>query len=143
MGLFHHHTDISSEYITHFHITHGDHAAGLAWDLRDERPREVMVFRSMQGFVEEGVDPAEDDRQTLVYRGSDRHAHLTDTSLVNDIAYYYSVFAADDVGDWHLQLTDTVAPKGSSHWNRAGYAGDGESMQRIIDMDIDAGVGSL
>jgi len=139
--LFHHHSGIDSEYITHFHITHGDHAAGLAWDLRDRRPREVMVFRSTQGFVEDGVEPTGDYRQTLVYKGADGHVKLTDASLTNDIAYYYSVFAAGDDGEWHLQLTDTVAPKSSSHWKRAGCVDDGESLQRILEMDIDTEVG--
>jgi len=135
--LFHHRSGIEGEFITHFHAGHGDHAAGLAWDLRDDRPREVMVFRSAQDFVEEGVDPTTDDRQTLIYRGSDRHVKLTDENLTNDVAYYYSVFAAADDGAWHLQLTDTVAPSSSSHWHRGGYEVDDDSRQRLIDMDID------
>ena len=138
MSLFHHRSGIDSEHVVHFHVSHGDHAAGLAWDLRDETPREIAVFRSTQGFVEEGVDPTGDDRQTLVYRGSDRHVKLTDQDLTNDIAYYYSVFAAGDDGAWHLQLTDTVAPGGSaSHWHRAGCGDrDDVSLQRVIDMDL-------
>ncbi len=99
------------------------------------------MFRSTQGFVEEDVDPQGDERQRPVYQGSDLHVRLTDRSLTNDIAYYYSVFARGDDGDWHLQLTDTVAPRSESHWQRAGFAGDGESLQRIIDMDIDSEVG--
>jgi hypothetical protein len=141
MSLFHHHGGIDSEYITHFHVSHGDQSAGLAWNLRDGEPREVMVFRSAQGFVEEGVEPTGDDRQALVYRGSDTHVKLTDTSLVNNVAYYYSVFAAGDDGGWHLQLTDTVAPQASSHWKRAGCEDDSENLQRIIDMDVNTGVG--
>jgi len=134
--LFHHHSGIESQYITHFHAGHGDHAAGLAWDLRDGQAREVMVFRSAQGFVDEGVDPIADDRQTLVYRGTDKHVKLTDQNLGNDVAYYYSVFAAGDDGAWHLQLTDTVAPKSSSHWRQTGYDDESDVRQRVIDMDI-------
>jgi len=134
--LFHHHSGVESQYITHFHVGHGDRAAGLAWDLRDGQAREVMVFRSAQGFVEEGTDPTADDSQTLVYRGTDRHARLTDEGLTNDVAYYYSVFAAGDDGAWHLQLTDTVAPKGSSHWQREGSIDDTDTVQCVIDMDL-------
>ncbi len=141
MSVFHHHSGIDTQYITHFHVRQGDRSAGLAWDLRDKKPREVLVFRSTQGFVEEDVDPQGDERQRPVYQGSDLHVRLTDRSLTNDIAYYYSVFARGDDGDWHLQLTDTVAPRSESHWQRAGFAGDGESLQRIIDMDIDSEVG--
>jgi hypothetical protein len=135
MGLFHHQTGIESEYITHFHISHGDHAVGLAWNMRDGAPREVMVFRSTQGFAEEGVEPTGDYRQTLVYSGSAGHVKLNDTSLVNDIAYYYTVFARGDDGEWHLQLTDTVSPGGASHWRRAGYDDDGAGLQAAIDAD--------
>jgi hypothetical protein len=138
MGLFHHHAGIESEYITHFHIAHGDREAGLAWDLRDGDTREIAVFRSAQGFVEEGVDPMTDGRQTLVYQGADRHVRLVDQHLENGIAYYYTVFARGDDGDWHLQLTDTVAPEGSSHWKRAGYEGESESQQRAFDLDFDS-----
>ena len=136
MTLFHHHSGTESEYIPHFRVSQGDQAAGLAWDLRDDRPRDVLVFRSRLGFVEEGVDPTADDRQTLVYQGADRHVKLTDQHLINDIAYYYSVFAAGDDGAWHLQLTDTVAPQSSSHWRRAGCDDEGDSRQRLIDMNI-------
>jgi hypothetical protein len=139
--LFHHHSGIESQYVTHFHTRQGDRSVGLAWDLRDKRPREVAVFRSTQDFVEDGVDPTGDDRQRLVYQGSELHARLSDDSLTNDIAYYYSVFAKGDDGNWHLQLTDTVAPKSESHWRREGYTDDGESLQRIVDMDIDSEAG--
>ncbi len=141
MSLFHHQSGIESQYITHFHVKQGDRLAGFAWDLRDDTPREVLVFRSTQGFVEEGVDPTGDERQRLVYQGSDLHAKLSDAGLTNDIAYYYSVFARGDDGHWHLQLTDTVAPKSESHWRRPGYDGDGDSLQQIIDMDVNTGVG--
>lgn len=88
-------------------------------------------------FVERGVDPTTDERQTLVYRGSDRHVKLVDENLTNDAAYYYSVFAAGDDGAWHLQLTDTVAPRSSSHCHRVGYDDhDDDSLQRVIDMDL-------
>jgi len=136
MGLFRHDHGIESQYITHFHASHGDHAAGLAWNLRDDRPREVLVFRSAQGFVREDVDPTVDEDQTLVYRGSDRHVGFTDGGLTNDVAYYYSVFARADDGSWHLQLTDTVAPHGSHHWHGEGYDDQAERMQQVIDMDL-------
>jgi hypothetical protein len=100
-----------------------------------------MVFRSTQGFVEDEVEPTSDERQRLVYQGSDLHAKMTGDSLTNDIAYDYSVFARGEDGNWHLQLTDAVAPRSESHWQLAGYAGDGASLQRIIDMDIDSAVG--
>jgi hypothetical protein len=47
-----------------------------------------MVLRSDQGFAEESGDPSADSRQTLVYRGVERHAKVMDAGLTNDIAYY-------------------------------------------------------
>ncbi len=141
MNLFHHDGGIESQYITHFHARQGDRTAGLAWDLRDKQAREVIVFRSTQGFVDEALDPTADDRQTVVYQGTDTHVKLTETNLTNDVAYYFSVFAKGDDGHWQLQLTDTVAPNGESHWNHPGHDGDGDSLQRVIDMDIDTEVG--
>ena len=141
MTVFHRQSGIDSEYVTGFQIRQGDRSANLAWGLRDSEPREVLVFRSTQGFVEDGVDPAGDYRQRLVYQGNDLHARLTDASLANDIAYYYSVFAKGDGGDWHLQLTETVAPRSESHWTRPGFSDDDECAQRIVDMDIDSEAG--
>jgi hypothetical protein len=135
MALFHHHSGAESEYITRFHISHGDYEATLAWDQRDDRERAIMVFRSTQGFVEEGVEPTDDGRQELVYRGADRHVKLTDHNLASDVVYYYSVFAQGDDGEWHLQLTDTVSPGGAPHhWSR-GPAGDADSLQEVIDSE--------
>jgi len=141
MSLFHHHPGIESQYLTHFHVKQGNHTAGLAWDLRDAQPREVTVFRSTQEFVQEDVDPTTDHRQKVVYQGADTHVKLTETDLTNDVVYYFSLFAKGDDGHWHLQLTDTVAPNGESHWNSPGHDGDGDSLQRIIDMDVDTEVG--
>ena len=138
MGLFHHHSGIESEYITHFRVDHGNREADLTWDLRDQHGRDVVVFRSEQGFVAEGTDPTADDRQTLVYQGRERHVRLSDEHLTNDVAYYYSIFARGDDGDWHLQLTDTVAPHGAGEWRRSGQA-DRDEVQRVIDLDLDLG----
>jgi hypothetical protein len=129
---FNHHDGSGAEYITQFHIRQGDCSASLAWDVRDARPREVLILRSTQGFVEDGVDPTGDDHQRLVYQGTDLYARLIDAGSTrdlsyrysNDIAYYYSVFVRGDDGNWHLQLTKTAAPRSVSHWLGPGREGE-------------------
>lgn len=80
-----------------------------------------------------------DECQTLVYQRDKHHVRLSDEHLTNDVAYYYSVFAHGDEGDWHLQFPDTVAPHGASEWRRTGHEADRDEIQRVIDLDLDLG----
>ena len=109
MGLLHHASRTEGEYLTHFHVGHGSGWAALAWDLRDEGPRDVMVLRSDRAFAEQSADPSADPQQTLVYRGVEREVKVMDAGLANDIAYHYSVFCMDDQGVWHAEVRTTVA----------------------------------
>ena len=126
MTSFHHDAGIDTQYITRFQIRQGDRSAGLSWEVRDGHHREVLVFQSMQGFVEDGNDPTGDYRQRLVYQGGDLQARLADADSSADvayyypdeIAYYYSVFARGDGGDWYLQLTVKAAPRSVGFWQR-------------------------
>ncbi len=135
MGLVHHAGRVEGEYVTHFHAGHGNGWAVLAWDLRHTAPRDVMVLRSDQGFAET-ADPG-DPRQTLVYRGVERHAKVMDAELTNDTAYYYTVFTMGDRGDWRTEVRTTVAPKGQAHWKRAGVEEDGESLRKWAKLNFD------
>lgn len=100
MAEFHHHCGGGGVFVTSFRIRQGDRAAGLEWTLRDGWAREILIFRSTQGIVGDGVDPTLDHRQRVVYQGTGRDARVDD-DLSHDIAYhyrddiryYYSVFA--------------------------------------------------
>jgi hypothetical protein len=148
--LFHHHGGTDSQYINRFQIRQGDRSAGLSWEMRDGQPREVLVFQSMQGFVENDDDPTGDFRQRLVYQGSDLHVRLNDADpsgdvayyYPDDIAYYYTVFAKGDDGDWHLQLTVTAAPRSVGYWQRPGSEGDGKPSE-TGDAKIDRELATL
>jgi hypothetical protein len=148
--LFNHHGGTDTQYITRFQIRQGDRSASFSWETRDGQPREVLVFQSTQGFIEDGVDPAGDYRQQLVYQGSDLHARLTDADpsgdvayyYSDDIAYYYSVFAKGDDGDWCLQLTGKAAPRSVGCWQRPVDKGSGSPAQ-ISDAEIDRELASL
>ena len=120
--------------------------------MRDRQPREVLVLQSTQGFVADGVDPTADDRQRLVYRGTEPHARLTDGSVNNDVAYYYpddfsyyySVFARGDDGNLHLQLTVRAAPRSVGSWQRPDSdSEESESPQEIGDVEIDREIADL
>jgi hypothetical protein len=144
MTLFHHHGGIDSQYITQFHIRQGDRAAGLSWRLRDRQPREVLIFQSARGFVDDDVDPTGDGRQQLVYQGTDLNARLSDTDLADDLAYYYSddftnyysVFVRGDDGNLHLQLIAIATPRSVGSWQRPDFD-TSESPQEIADVEID------
>jgi hypothetical protein len=147
MTLFHHHGGFDSQYIAQFQIRQGDRSAGLSWKLRDSRPREVLIFQSTLGFVEDDVDPISDDRQRLVYRGTELNARLTDAVLTDDIAYYYpddmstyySVFARGDDGNVHLQLVAQAMPRSVGSWECPGSEGGvgSEKPQEIAAAQID------
>lgn len=150
MTLFHHHGGIESEYITQFHIRQGDRAASLSWSLRDSQPREVLIFQSARGFVDDDVDPIGDNRQQLVYQGSDLNARLSDAGLTDDLAYYYSddftnyysVFVRGDDGNLHLQLIVIATPRSVGSWRRPDFKTN-ESTQDIADMEIDRELADL
>jgi hypothetical protein len=123
------------EYIVQFQIRQGDRSAGLSWEMRDGQAREVLILQSTQGFVPDGVDPTANDRQRLVYRGTERQARLADDASTDiayryceGIVYYYSVFARNDIGSWSLQLTKTAAPRSVGLWQRQGRECE-ESLQ--------------
>lgn len=144
MTLSYHHGGTDSRYITQFDIRQGDRAAGFSWELRDGQPREVLVFQSTQGFVEDDVDPVSDDRQRLVYQGSELHARLSDADLSDDLAYYYpddfsyyySVFARGDDGNLHLQLTVRATPRSVGSWQGPSCEGDDEGPMETVDVEI-------
>jgi hypothetical protein len=134
---FHQRGGTDGHYVNRFEIRQGDRSAGLSWEMRDGQPREVLVFQSMQAFVEDDHDPTDDYRQRLVYQGSELHARLTDADpsgdiayhYPDDIAYYYSVFAKGDEGDWHLQLTEKAEPRSVRYWQRPNSEGSGNPEQ--------------
>jgi hypothetical protein len=130
------HGSSEDEYIVQFQIRQGDRSAGLSWEMCDGQAREVLVLQSTQGFVLDGVDPTTNDRQRLVYRGTERQARLADDASTDiayryceGIVYYYSVFARNDTGGWSLQLTETAAPRSVGLWQRRGRERE-ESLQK-------------
>jgi hypothetical protein len=127
MGIFRH--GKSSEYLTHFHASHGDGWAVLAWDIRDGEPREVIVFRSKDAFADESALPTDDPRQKLVYQGADNTSKVQDTGLIDDIDYYYSIFVMGDDGDWHEELKTIVKPKDDTHWKAHNTNADSQSLE--------------
>lgn len=150
MTLFNHHGGTDTQYITRFQIRQGDRSAGLSWEMRDGQRREVLVYQSMQGFVDDDHDPTDDYRQRLVYQGSDLHTRLNDAGpsddiayyYPDDIAYYYSVFARGVDGDWYLQLTEKAAPRSVGSWQCPYSEGSGNPAQ-ISDAEIDRELASL
>ena len=88
-----------------------------------------MVFRSTQGFVEDEVEPTSDERQRLVYQGSDLHAKMTGDSLTNDILPLLDLGAAHGVwllrdgasavaGSWsHPRVTVASSLDAQEVWN--------------------------
>ena len=130
------HGDSEDEYIVQFQIRQGDRSAGLSWEMCDGQAREVLILQSIQGFAPDGVDPTTNDRQRLVYQGTERRARLADDASTDityrfceGIVYYYSVFARNDTGGWSMQLTVTAAPRSVSLWQRQGREGE-ESLQK-------------
>ena len=125
MAEFHHHCGGDGQFVTSFRIRQGDRAAGLEWTLRDGWTGEILIFRSTEGIVGDGVDPTLDHRQRVVYQGTGRDARVDDDLSHNiayryrdDIRYFYSVFARNDDGDWTLQLTATAAPRSLNFWQQ-------------------------
>ena len=153
MILFHHHGGSESGYITQFQIRQGDRSASLSWELRDRRPREILVFESIHGFVEDDADPTADHGQRLVYQGSDLHARLTGAGASDndvgyrypdDIVYYYSVFARGDDGNPHLQLIVTAAPRSVGCWVRAdSVPEESESPRGTLSEETDRELAQL
>jgi hypothetical protein len=140
MTLFHHGQATESQYLTHLHAVHGDNFAALCWDLRGDADREVMVFRSKEGFADESVAPTSDPRQTLVYKGLDRHSvetELQDETVQDDVTYYYSLFALGDDGAWHEQLKIAITPGLPAHWHLEGEDADDPIVGRFEKLWMD------
>jgi hypothetical protein len=116
MSLFHHGRSADHQVVTHFRIRHEDGAALLTWETRGHHPHEVIVFRSYQGFVDDALDPTNDERQTLVYRGSEKTVSVQDANLQDSVLYYYTVFARGDDEAWHEQLKTKLRGQAGG-WN--------------------------
>ena len=136
MGLLRHSDHSEGEYITHFHVGHGHGWAVLAWDLRCQGPRDVMVLRSEEGFALESADPGDDPQQTLVYRGVERQAKVMDADLTSETTYYYSLFSLDDDGFWHAEVRTTLTPRSDAHWKRAGVEDEGDSLRKWARLNL-------
>jgi hypothetical protein len=115
LGLFHHDQSAGQQCLGHLHLESGEDWVGLTFEARDRRPHEVVVFRSEVGFPDASLDPAADARQTLVYRGTDLHSRVKDDGLAEGAHYFYSIFAAGEDGQWHLQLQAEVTLRGGRH----------------------------
>ena len=116
MSRFHHGRSADHQVVTHFRIRQADGAALLTWETRAEHPCEVIVFRSFQGFVDDSLDPTRDERQTLVYRGSEKTVSVQDAGLQESVLYYYTVFARGNDGAWHEQLKTKLRDQAGG-WN--------------------------
>lgn len=104
MSVFHHGRPADRQLVRRIRIRDEDGVAVLAWETHGDHPHEVIVFRSYQGFAGESADLTADDRQTLVYRGSEKRVTVRDEGLQDSVLYYYSVFARGSDGAWHEQL---------------------------------------
>lgn len=140
MTLFRHGQATDSQYLTHLHAVHGHDFLALCWDLRGEADREVLVFRSRQGFADEAITPWTDPRQTLVYRGRDKSSvetELQDETVRDDMTYFYSLFALGDDGAWHEQLKIAVTPGLPTHWHLEREDADDPILGRFEKLWMD------
>lgn len=120
MGLFHHDQTAERQYLTHVHVEHGDGSVILSFASRDHLPHEIAVFRSVDSFAEESIEPASDPRQKLIYQGSELHSQIADEQLADGTSYFYSIFARGEDGGWHLQLKTIATAKAGVHWQWLG-----------------------
>lgn len=141
MAVFNHKSPVDRQYLTHFRADHGDGRVVLAWETRDGLPRELMVFRSREAFAQEGIDPRSDARQTLIYRGTDRHSKVQDAALEDGVHYFYSVFVLGNDSVWHLQLTTVATPGGHASWQWPWQHEFDSEHYELVRCDICDGTG--
>ena len=72
------------------------------------------VLRSESDFAET-ANAIPGSRQTVVMEG--RETHMKDDSLVEGTPYFYTVFAQDEQGAWHLQVKTKLGHQDRLRWH--------------------------
>lgn len=105
--------DSRGPHLVHFHAhSESDHVE-LEWEVRNAPALSWRVLRSEHGFAET-ADALPGSDQTMVMEG--RETHMTDEKLVKGRRYFYTVFAQDEQGAWHRQVTTRLEDHDHLHW---------------------------
>lgn len=73
--------------------------------------------------------------QTVVTEGAD--TRVTDDQLAEGTTYYYSVFAQDEQGAWHLQVKTKLTSHGHQRWRRGeGVIGQAWLAADVLDVAL-------
>jgi hypothetical protein len=108
MNLF---GDRSGPHLVHFHARREPGCALLEWELRGAPVIRWRVLRSSHQFAVT-ADALPGSEQTVIMEGTDTHA--TDETIEGATPYFYSVFAQDEQGTWHLQVKVKLRQHGHS-----------------------------
>ncbi len=115
--------DSHEPHLVHFNVHRDGTRAELGWEVRNAPALSWRVLRSERGFADV-PDALSGSGQTVILKGTD--THVTDEALAEGTTYFFTVFAQDERGAWHRQVTARVAPRDHLRWLR-GRAGAGQS----------------
>lgn len=100
-------------HLVHFYVRRDGTRAELGWEVHNAPALNWRVLRSEQGFADVPEAPP-GGGQTMVLDGTD--THVTDEALAAGATYFYTVFAQDERGAWHRQVTARVAHHDHLRW---------------------------
>jgi hypothetical protein len=106
-------------HLTHFEAVR-DQEGGviLRWDVRNAPARRWRVLRSEHGFAETAEALSGGD-QTLVSESAD--CGVRDDQAIGEATCYYAVFAQDEKGAWHRQVTIKIDHGDRLSWHRPSF----------------------
>ena len=105
--------DSSGPYMAHFQARREDGFVELGWEIRNGPVLRWRILRSERGFAAV-AEALEGSDQTVVMEGTD--TYLRDDVVVEGTPYFYTVFAEDEQGVWHLQVKTKVAHSDRLRW---------------------------
>ena len=106
--------DSSGPHLVHFHAHREHEHAELEWEVRNAPTLSWRVLRSESDFAET-ADALPGSGQTVVMEGSE--THTTDNNLAESTPYFYTVFAQDQQGAWHLQVKTKLGHQDRLRWH--------------------------
>jgi len=105
--------DSGGPHIAHFQAHREAGYVELGWDVRNAPALSWRVLRSEREFATT-PDPLVGSGQTVIMEGTD--TYVMDDQVAEGTPYFYTVFAQDEQGAWHLQVKTRVAHRDRLRW---------------------------
>lgn len=129
--------DRNEPHLVHFEAQRERGSVVLTWDVRNAPALSWRVVSSERGFAEK-ADALPGSGQTLISESANCGAR--DDQIADGRPYFYTVFAQDGQGVWHLQVKTQVAEHEHLRWHHPASDFEKRPLNADADYCDEAGV---